>query len=147
MDQLTIKYIPLHKDFKEPKKAYQEDGWEDACFDLVATSIDDLGDGRVIYGLGFSCELPKGYFLDLRPRSSIHKTGMMLTNPPGTGDPNYRGEYMAVFYNFIPSLPNYKVGDKVVQCRLSKMEGEVWEKTDSLTETSRGDKGYGSSGE
>jgi dUTP pyrophosphatase len=124
-----------------PKKAYDTD----ACYDVVATSVEDLHDGRYRYGLGFSVQLPPNTRLDLRPRSSIHKTGMLLSNCIGTGDEGYTGEYQAVFYHILRHLPIYKIGDRILQIHVEKrndVDFVIIE--DELSATERGDGGFGS---
>jgi len=120
----------------------------DACWDVVACSKKEYGDGRVEYGLGFSAELPRGTQLDIRARSSIHKTGMLLSNGVGTGDEDYRGEYKVVFYHIIKDLPPYEIGDRVAQFQLVKRseEGYLIEHVKELSETERGEGGFGSTG-
>lgn len=140
LKQIKIKL--LHPNAKVPEKAHSTD----ACWDVVATSRTDLGDGRIEYGLGFSLELPPGTQLDLRARSSIHKTGLILSNCIGTGDEDYRGEYKAVFYHVIPSLEPYKVGDRILQIQLVNRQGCNFIGSLELGNTKRGDGGFGSTG-
>jgi len=118
----------------------------DACYDVIATSIEDLGDGRIIYGTGISLGLPKNTQLDVRSRSSIHKTGLILSNGVGTGDEGYIGEYKVVFYNILSHLPNYQIGDKIAQIQLKGRLDMDFEEVDELEETARGEGGFGSSG-
>lgn len=84
--------------------------------------------------------------LDLRPRSSIYKTGMILANCEGTIDEFYRGEASAVFYHLMKKLPIYKVGDRIGQLKLGFTLNIDWVETDELTETVRGEGGFGSTG-
>jgi dUTP pyrophosphatase len=138
----SIKIKLLHPNAQIPKKVIDTD----ACYDVVAISKEDLGDGRIHYGLGFALELPENTQLDLRPRSSIHKTGLILSNCIGTGDEEYRGEYQAFFYHIIPTLPPYEIGDKILQIQLKTREDVNFILTEKLSETKRGNKGFGSSG-
>lgn len=138
----TVKIKLLYKDAKIPKKIIESD----ACYDVVAVSKEDLGDGRIKYGLGFALELPEDTQLDLRPRSSIHKTGLILSNCIGTGDEEYRGEYMAVFYRVIPTLQPYEVGDRILQIQLRTREDVIFREVQELSETERGSGGFGSTG-
>lgn len=128
-----------------PHKAHDSD----ACFDVYATSMKDLGDGRIEYGLGFAIQpekLGSGVQFDFRARSSIHKTGLILSNCIGTGDEGYTGEYKAVFYNIIPDLPNYKIGDRILQMQCTKPINIEFVEAEELTNTTRGEGGFGSSG-
>lgn len=142
--KLKVKVL-LSNGGKLPKKAHVRD----ACYDVYATSIKDLGDGRVEYGLGIHLQpeqMGKGIQFDFRPRSSIHKTGMILSNCIGTGDENYTGEYKAVFYNVIKELPNYKVGDRILQMQVTKPLNIEFEVVEKLSQTDRGSGGFGSTG-
>lgn len=129
-----------------PQKAHTTD----ACYDVYATSLNDLGDGRIEYGLGIHLQpeyLGQGIQFDFRARSSIHKTGLILSNCIGTGDEGYTGEYKAVFYNVIPSLQNYKVGDRILQMQVTQAIPVDFELVDEFDNTSRGAGGFGSSDE
>lgn len=138
----VIKIKLLHPNAQIPKKAIDTD----ACYDVVAVSKEDLGDGRIRYGLGFALEIPKNTQLDLRPRSSIHKTGLILSNCIGTGDEGYRGEFQAVFYHVIKTLPPYEIGDRILQIQLRTREDVVFEPSDELSNTQRGSGGFGHTG-
>ena len=118
----------------------------DACYDVYATSMKDYGDGRIEYGTGLYLAPEDFTQVDLRARSSIHKTGMILSNGIGTGDEGYRGEYKAVFYDVIKSLPNYKVGDRILQLQVVNREDIVFIPKNDLNDTPRGEGGYGSTG-
>ena len=137
---VKIKLISLNA--KIPIKVIETD----ACYDVFAVSKEDLGDGRIKYGLGFALELPEYTQLDIRPRSSIHKTGLVLSNSIGTGDEDYRGEYMCIFYHIIKTLPPYEVGDRIAQIQLRNRENINFIEIDELTDTQRGSEGFGSTG-
>jgi len=137
-----IKIKLLHSNAQVPKKVIDTD----ACYDVIAVSKEDLGDGRIHYGLGFALEIPENTQLDLRSRSSIHKTGLILSNCIGTGDEEYRGEYQAFFYHVIPTLPPYEVGDRILQIQLKTREDVIFKITEELSETKRGKEGFGSTG-
>ena len=85
--------------------------------------------------------------LDFRPRSSVWKTGMILSNCEGTLDEMYRGEVMAVFYHVMPDMPRYKVGDRIGQIKLGITVPVEFEFVDHIdTDTDRGTGGFGSTG-
>lgn len=142
---MIIKLKKLNDDYQIPKKANESD----ACYDVVATSKTDLGDGRIEYGLGFALQPEKlgyGIQFDFRARSSIHKTGMILSNCIGTGDEGYTGEYKAVFYKIIKELPDYEIGDRILQMQVTAPIKIEFEEVEELSETERGAGGFGSSG-
>lgn len=84
--------------------------------------------------------------ISLRPRSSIYKTGMVLANSIGLGDINYTGQYCAIFYHVMPNMPRYKVGDKIAQMHLDFTFPMELIEVDELSETDRGEGGFGSTG-
>lgn len=84
--------------------------------------------------------------IDARPRSSVWKTGMVLSNCEGTIDENFTGSVSAVFYHVMPNMPRYKVGDRVCQIKLGFTLPMEFEQVDSLDSTDRSNNGYGSSG-
>lgn len=149
---MKIKIKLLNEKAKLPSKTYKSD----FCYDCVATSCEIVSPGVYKYGLGFAIEIDNENFryikyavckgIELRARSSIYKTGMLLTNTPGTIDEDYRGEIFAVFYHVKQELPPYQIGDKICQLRFICSEQIEWVEVDSLTETQRGEDGYGSTG-
>lgn len=147
---ISVKFKKVHPDAVIPYKTHDSD----FCYDVVATSKKELGDGRIEYGLGFALQFkgvskPKSSLIqsfDFRCRSSIHKTGLILSNCIGTGDESYTGEYKAVFYHVIPTLPPYEVGDRILQMCVNTTEKLTFELVDELDETTRGNGGYGSTG-
>jgi dUTP pyrophosphatase len=141
---MTIKLV-LSDNAVVPLKAHETD----ACYDVVATSKKNLGDSRIEYGLGIKLQpelKEQGIQFDFRARSSIHKTGMILSNCIGTGDEGYTGEYKAVFYKIIPTLPDYEVGDKILQMQVTKAIPVNFKIVKELNSTPRGDGGFGSTG-
>lgn len=82
--------------------------------------------------------------VDFRPRSSIWKTGMVLSNSEGTVDENFTNEISAVFYHVLPNMPRYKVGDKICQCKIGITFPIDFIEVEELEERDRGMNGYGS---
>lgn len=127
---------------KMPKRANNTD----AGIDLYVTEVNKIGLFRVEYKFGIAMTPPKGCFIDLRARSSVHKTLQVLSNGFGTGDEGYTGEYKAVFYR-IPFLSKlYKIGERAVQIIIQKYEHTTLLEVKELQESERGSGGYGSSG-
>ena len=130
-----------------PFKTYDRD----FCYDCIAVSEEEVAPNVWKYGLGFALEIEDREIdiipsAEIRPRSSIWKTGMVLSNSVGTVDELYRGEISAVFYHVMPNMPRYKVGDKVCQLHISTTERIDFELVEELTPTNRGCNGYGSTG-
>jgi len=144
--KITIKYKKLHPDAKAPYRKHVDD----AGFDLTAVSYRyNKTYGVCEYGTGLAFELPSGLWGDLRPRSSIYKTGLMLCNSCGTLDAPYRGEVTAKFYQIEKeTCQPYEIGNRILQLIIigaSPTDVEFVE-VDDLSETDRGTGGYGSTG-
>ena len=77
-----------------PLPEYQTDGA--ACCDLHVKSIEIKGH-RMICHTGLHVALPEGYEMQIRPRSSLTKTKLIIANTPGTVDADYRGEILVIF--------------------------------------------------
>lgn len=126
----------------------------DFCYDCVATSREEIYPGVYKYGLGFALQVIRDESVspdtriafDIRPRSSIYKSGMMLSNSVGTVDENYTNEISAVFYHLNKDLPPYKVGDRVCQLALHLTPDITFIEVDELEVTDRGLNGFGSTG-
>ena len=84
--------------------------------------------------------------LDFRPRSSVWKTGMILSNCEGTLDELYRGEVKAVFYRINIFGKKYKVGDRIGQIKLGFTLPIEFEEGEIDVNTERGTGGFGSTG-
>ena len=89
---------------------------------------------------------PINLSIDFRPRSSVWKTGMVLSNCEGTIDEGYVNEVSAVFYHVMPNMPRYKVGDRIGQIKIGATFPIEFIEVDELKETDRGMNGYGSTG-
>ena len=169
---MLVRFKRLHPDAVVPFKTYPED----FCYDVVATSEQEIAPNVWKYGIGLAFEIQEGpddlvvenefgkeliripqdrntmqglrwnVSLDLRPRSSIWKTGMVLSNAVGTIDELYRGEVSAVFYHVFTEMPRYRVGDRIGQIKLGFTLPIEFEEVDGLGRTLRGDGGYGSTG-
>lgn len=120
----------------------------DAGMDLVATYIkveDHHNYGYYEYGTGLSVEIPEGYVGLVFPRSSISNTGMLLTNSVGVIDSGYRGEIRARF-KYVSGTKSYEVGDKIAQLIIIPYPSIEFEEVEDLSQTDRGDGGFGSTG-
>ncbi len=146
--QMKVKFKKLSPEAVMPTKAYDDD----FCYDCYAVSEEEVAPNVWKYGLGFALQIdgikPKDInrCLTFRPRSSIWKTGMVLSNSIGTIDEGYTGEISAVFYHVLPDLPRYKVGDKICQFHLDATRSLQFIEVEELAPTDRGDGGYGSTG-
>ena len=152
-----------------PFKTYDSD----FCYDVVATSCKEIAPNVYKYGLGLAFQIERGQELiceynedslkvkhiwfdtwaskfnlsiDFRPRSSVWKTGMSLSNCEGTIDEGYINNVSAVFYHLMPNMPKYEVGDKIGQIKIGVTLPMSFIEVDALDNTERGLNGYGSTG-
>lgn len=145
----------LHENAVIPHKTYQQD----YCYDVTAVSEEEIAPNVWRYGLGIALQILRGWetsavinqppqnlSIDLRPRSSVWKTGMVLSNCVGTIDETYTGEISAVFYHINTSLPRYKVGDRIGQIKIGFTQPMEFIEVQELSSTNRGANGYGSTG-
>lgn len=140
-NKVKIKFKKLNKRAEIP--FYAKDG--DAGMDLVATTL--VRTSKFFeYGTDLAMEIPKGYVGLLFPRSSISKTDHFLRNSVGVIDSGYRGEIKLRMS--IPALgeTEYVIGDKVGQLILMKLPWVEIEETEELSDTDRGEGGFGSTG-
>jgi dUTP pyrophosphatase len=121
----------------------------DAGMDLVATSIISETQTQITYGIGLAMEIPKGFVGLIFPRSSVRKTRLMLSNCVGVVDSGYRGELQATFNKVNQNSQaenDYKVGDRIAQIMIIPHPDIQFEEADELSDTERGDGGFGSTG-
>lgn len=147
-NRFEVKVKKLHPDAVIPK--YAKDG--DAGMDLVATQCLSNTINEVTYGTGIAMEIPKGYVGLVFPRSSIRKTDLSLTNCVGVIDSGYRGEIQATFKkiygknNLRVDDNDYKIGDRIAQIMIIPYPSITFTEVDELSQTDRGDGGFGSTG-
>lgn len=102
---------------------------------------------RTIVKTGLFMELPVGYEAQVRPRSGLAaKKGISVLNAPGTIDADYRGEIGVILVNLSDTPFIIENGVRIAQMVIAKHERAVWEESESLSETSRGAGGFGSTG-
>ncbi len=102
---------------------------------------------RSIVPTGLYMALPLGYEAQVRPRSGLAaKYGLTVLNSPGTIDADYRGEIGVILVNLSNADFTIKNGERVAQMVIAKYEHAKWNPVQSLSETSRGAGGFGSTG-
>lgn len=102
---------------------------------------------RTIVKTGLFIELPIGFEAQVRPRSGLAaKKGITVLNSPGTVDADYRGEIGVILVNLSQDDFIIENGERIAQLVIAKHERAEWLEVDSLTETSRGEGGFGSTG-
>lgn len=120
----------------------------DAGLDLTATSGRFDPTNQVWeYGCGLAVEIPEGYVGLLFPRSSVYRTGMVMSNCVGVIDSGYRGEIIAKFYAPTPDITQpYDLGERFAQIVIVSIPRIETCLVDRLSDSDRGEGGYGSTG-
>jgi len=102
---------------------------------------------RIIVKTGLFIELPIGYEAQVRPRSGLAaKNGITVLNSPGTIDADYRGEIGVILVNLSANDFVIENGERIAQLIIAKHERADWLEVQELSETSRGEGGFGSTG-
>lgn len=145
MKRMTlVKIKKNHPKAVVPK--YQKVG--DAGLDLVATRIVEESLYKITYGTGISMEIPHGYVGLVYPRSSVRNKDLILSNSVGVIDSGYRGEIMATFRKTLDNYEGniYEVGDRICQIIIVPYPLIDFVEVDELSDSDRGDGGFGSTG-
>ena len=102
---------------------------------------------RTIVKTGLFIELPIGFEAQVRPRSGLAaKKGITVLNSPGTVDADYRGEIGVILVNLSNEDFVIENGERIAQLIIAKHERAEWLEVLELSETSRGEGGFGSTG-
>ena len=141
-----------------------------AAYDCYAKEDVTVGENPTLIGLGFALELPEGYHAEIVPRSSIGlNTNLRQPNCVGVIDSDYRGEVKAMYeckvhtcsrgmfdrfggcegiqtYLGVGNGEKIKKGERIAQMLIKKNEDVTLVEVDELSETDRGDGGFGSTG-
>lgn len=113
----------------------------------IDTDIELKPMERTIIPTGLHIELPLGFEAQVRPRSGLAaKHGLTVLNSPGTIDADYRGEIGVILINLSEKVFTVKNGERVAQLVIAKHERAEWKEVEVLSETSRGQGGFGSTG-
>jgi len=121
-----------------------------AGFDLRAdidTDIEIKPLGRALIPTGLVMAVPRGYELQIRPRSGLAaKHGVTVLNTPGTIDSDYRGEVMIILVNLGENTFRVCRGDRIAQAVLAGLTVATLAEAECLDDTDRGAGGFGSTG-
>jgi dUTP pyrophosphatase len=141
---MQVKVKLLSSDSKLPTYAHNGDSGADV-YSTVDAEIRPGWLRKIPIGLAF--EVEAGWELQVRPKSGIASDhGVTVLNSPGTIDEAFRGEVQVTLINHGDKTYVIKRGQKVAQIVLCPQWRAEWEVTEELTETVRGDKGWGSTG-
>ena len=147
MGGTTVRFLrtAANPDLPLPERATVEA----AGYDVRSAEADfELAPGEVRgVGTGLVLELPSGLECQVRPRSGLAaRHGITLPNAPGTIDPDYRGELRVLLQNLGPEPVPIRRGDRIAQLVFSRFEVPAVEEVTKVSESRRGDGGFGSTG-
>lgn len=117
------------------------------CYARVDEKIVLKAGKQVTVPLGFAVEIPEGYEMQIRARSgNARKHGIGVVNGVGTIDSDYRGEVCTILINHSDEDFEINPGDRVAQAVIAPVIQAKWIEADELSETVRGEGGFGSTG-
>ena len=139
----------LHLDGKEvsfmPKKAFDTSAGADVHAWIEAPMKLYPKETKVIPA-GFKMEIPAGYEAQIRSRSGLALSGIIVANQPGTIDSEYRGEVGVILRNNSKQMVIIRPGDRIAQMVINELPKVEFEMVGELTDTERKDGGFGSTG-
>ena len=140
---MKVNYVRLHPSAILPTKGTPNS----AAYDLYAIEDAFIPYGvTVSVGTGLSMQIPEGWKGEIYSRSGLASQGIVVANSPGKIDSDYRGEIKVLLRNNRPELVGIKTGDRIAQFEINRVHPIQFEEVDNLDFTSRGDQGFGSTG-
>jgi len=143
---VRFKRLPQNPDLPLPGRA----STGAVGYDVRSAEDDlDLAPGEIrLVSTGLVMELPEGVEAQVRPRSGLAaRHGVTLPNSPATIDPDYRGELRVIMQNLGPAPVQIRRGDRIAQLVFQRFETPVVEEVENVSNTVRGDGGFGSTGQ
>tara|TARA_Y100000114_G_scaffold123824_1_gene119471 strand:- start:61 stop:495 length:435 start_codon:yes stop_codon:yes gene_type:complete len=122
-------------------------GKDEIGFDLtIIEKVKDINSNTTMYDTKISVKPPEGFYFEIVPRSSLSKTGYMLTNSIGIIDPTYRGTLKIVVTKICENAPDMELPNKKFQLvpRIILSKDMKIIEVDDLDKTERGEGGFGS---
>lgn len=148
MPKIKVKFKRLHPDAKIPeRKTAGAVGFDLSSVDDYTIWSTNVEDKAVCIHTGLALEIPKGYHGKIFLRSSTGlNTKLRMANGTGIIDSDYRGEILILAENYTRKQVKVTKGERIAQLLIERSEDVVFEESESLSETERGTKGYGSTG-
>ena len=145
MNKVNIKFVAQEGAIIPEYKTSGAAG-ADVCAFLSEPVVIKSGEFAMI-PTGLSFAIPEGYEIQVRPRSGLAaKNGVTVFNTPGTIDSDYRGEVKVILINHGKDAFTVNNGDRIAQLIVAPVTQGIFEKTDELDSTERGEGGFGSTG-
>lgn len=146
MPPVRFQRLPHALDLPLPSYASEGASGMDLRAALAEEMVIDVG-AVALVPTGFAIELPKGFEGQIRARSGLAlKHRIVVVNGPGTIDWDYRGELKVILGNFGPEPFRINHGDRIAQMVIAPVSRHPIEEAESLNDTDRGKRGFGSTG-
>lgn len=143
---IQIKKLPEYKQVEMPKKMSSQASGFDLCAAVDEPCTIQPGERRLI-PTGIAISMPPQLEAQVRPRSGLaFKHGITVLNAPGTIDADYRGEVKVLLINHGSEPFEIKNGDRIAQMVFQLVPEIEFEEVDELSETKRGEGGFGHTG-
>jgi len=147
---MEVYFERMWEDVEAPSYAHKGDSGADVRAYLMHLGVGPLlrilpGDVAMI-STGLKVAIPHGYEIQVRSRSSLASRGVIIPNSPGTIDSGYRGEVKIMLMNLNESSIMIEHGERIAQLILSPVAKAHYVGLTSLSDTPRGEGGFGSTG-
>jgi dUTP pyrophosphatase len=143
---VEIKVLPHGEGLDLPFYATTHAAGADLRAAIDSDKVIEPGDHALI-PTGFAMALPDNYEAQVRPRSGLAlKHGVTVLNTPGTIDADYRGEVGVILINHGKTPFHIQRGDRIAQMIIAPFVQADFQTVNELSETARGEGGFGSSG-
>ena len=145
---MTLKFKRLSDKAVFPIRAHQTDAGIDLTCTNISQEINEAGQLTLVYHTDLAVEIPEGYVGLVFQRSSVANKSIILTNCVGVIDSGYRGEILGKFRSTTDVVPAiYKPGERFAQLVIVPYLNVDLEEVTELSETDRGEGGFGSTNE
>ena len=135
----------MYPDARLPERATEGSTGLDLFAYIEKGARVTLGEKPKLVGTGIAVEVPRGYDVQIRPRSGLSARGVVAAF--GTVDSDYRGELLVTMYTLGQgSTFDVRHGDRIAQLVVSKVADLPVEEVEELSSTARGPQGHGSTG-
>lgn len=119
-----------------------------ACFDLQAHTTHTLRKNELFnFGTDLRCEIPNGWCLLVFARSSLGQKKLIIPNSVGVIDSDYRGQIKVPILSLNDEDVTIEKGQRIAQALLVRAEHAFLQRATSLSDTTRGEGGFGSTGQ
>jgi len=143
---MNINFRKFSPNANPPCRATEHSAGAD-LFAFIEADVTIESRQRLLIPTGIAIEIPAGYGGFIFPRSSISfKHGISLANCVGVIDADYRGEVKVSLINHGENAYTVKNGDRIAQLVIMPAESAVYVEKITLSNTVRGEGGFGSTG-